>query len=96
MGAVMKPLHVFKNTSEDWYGSFRLLHDDDKLVMVTFSPPEYPVNSDYVVGVSGTDDYSMVYRHEQEVVAWCVFLQVLGMDDVTVSELRALEFEFDL
>jgi hypothetical protein len=92
---------VYKETSEDWYPSYRLsswsneIKDSDtKLVCVTFTPLLSPLadHEEYRVHVWGSDDCGMEKDFTCEKKAWSCFLEVIGLKDVTFKELLDRQF----
>lgn len=67
------------------------------LCMVIFSKtgPNPPIDGAWHVTVCGNDDYSVSKFFESENEAWQCFVQVIGMDDVTIEALQGLVFDFD-
>lgn len=78
---------VFKITSDDWYPSYKL-EDKTKLVQVSFMQILLP--SSWLVCVWGQDDCGMEKFFGTENEAWCTFLRIIGLEDVTMSELTKL------
>lgn len=98
---MMRPVNVFKPTHDDWYGSYRLSgfysgDSDTMLVEVTFCgnitenmPDHAPV---WRTCVWGNDDCGMEYDCDNENQAWCMFLEVIGMEHVDRDVLKELGF----
>lgn len=90
---------VFKITSDDWYPSYELSQwhngKHQKLVEVSFTQtgpdPKYGVGK-WRVCVWGGDDFGMERDFVDEKRAWCCFLEVIGLDDVTMTALKKRNF----
>lgn len=85
----MKRVEVYKRTTDDWYPAFTSSEGD--LVEVSFLQLR---EDGWRVCVWGNDDAGMEkdFPHDQENSAFCCFLEVIGMDDVTVDSLVKLGF----
>jgi len=82
-------VNVFKRTTDDWYGSYRLDNTDNgMLVEVGFAN----LDGLFRVSVWGTDDCGMEFDRESENEAWNIFLGVIGMENVNRKELIDLGF----
>ena len=84
---------VFKPTTDDWCGSFKM-SGGDLLVRVAFF--KYP-NGGWAVYASGNDDLAVFKQFEptEEKSAWCCFLEVIGFDYVNMGDLHKLGFTSD-
>lgn len=87
-------IEVYKETEEDWYGSYEMTDCYNKtlLVHVSFcgniSPPkEVPC---WRTCVWGTDDCGMEIDCEDEATAFNIFLQIIGTPKVTRDGLKKL------
>jgi hypothetical protein len=88
---------VFKYTSDDWYPSYILTNSHNKikgLVKVSFTQtgPNPPIEGEWRVCVWGEDDCGMEQDFVNETIAWCCFLEVIGLEDVTMASLNSLGF----
>lgn len=78
---------VYKKTS-DIFLSYGKLNTGENVVSVSFSE-EYVNDYKYwLVSVDSDDDCSMSNTYTLEKEAWCVFLQIIGLDDVTLLALK--------
>jgi len=78
---------VFKTTSDDWYPSYKLSNwykgvQNKKLVEVSFIRLSI---GEWLVCVWGNDDYGLEKEFSTEVVAWSTFLEIIGLEDVTID-----------
>lgn len=86
---------VFKRTSDNWYGSYTLgdgcnsIDPPELLVAVSFLSMD---DGEWGVFADGTDDYAIGRVFDDEKAAWCCFLEVIGLEDVTRAELERLGF----
>ena len=89
---------VFKRTSDSWYDNYIIVDDArvKDLVEVSFysnicayDKTLRPVSR---TCVWGNDDCGMEFDSENETEAWNMFLQVIGMEDVTKEKLKCLGF----
>lgn len=90
---------VFKRTSDDWFPSYSLQQwnkgvESQMLVEVTFctTGPKPPHNGDWRVCAWGGDDCGMEKDFKDETLAWNCFLQVIGMEEVTMKALEDMGF----
>ena len=90
---------VFKRTTDDWYPSYTLSNwnkgvANQKLVEVSFcqTGPIPPVTGEWRVCVWGGDDYGMEKDFTEVNAAWFCFLDVIGLDDVTMLALSERGF----
>ena len=91
-------VEVFKRTNECWYGSYGLAYDTideptdreptDMLVNVIFNGEIAP--GEWRTCVWGTDDFGFEIDCNTETEAWSIFLQIIGMEYVTVEGVKAL------
>ena len=89
---IQKPsIKVYKETSEDWYPSFKLstTHISKGLVKVSF---HYPVttHNGYMVSVWGADDCGMELQFSEKQKAMDCFMNIISMKDITISQLKEL------
>ena len=93
--------NVFKVTSDDWFPPYRLgswyngtKPNETQLVEVSFTQtgPNPPTSGEWRVCVWGGDDCGMEKDFTAENEAWCCFLEVIGLEDVTMEELKNREF----
>lgn len=87
--------NVFKKTSDEWYPPYTLKEgaNESNLVEVTFTrigPHKQP--GDWRVCAWGMDDMGMEKDFADEKAAWCCFLEVIGLEDVTIKGLKARGF----
>lgn len=92
---------VFKRTSDDWYPSYELAQwnkgiEHQKLVEVSFlqtgPKPKPLIGGEWRVCIWGGDDCGMERDFADEKVAWCCFLEVIGLNDVTMAALKERGF----
>lgn len=89
---------VFKRTSDNWYGNYKIKNDArvSDLVEVSFTvtgPDPRHHQGEFRVCVWGNDDCGMEKDFaDDEELAWNCFLQVIGMKDVTKEKLKILGF----
>ena len=84
---------VFKRTSDDWCPSY-FLQQGQGLVEVSFLQTESATSSahGWLVCAWGGDDCGLEKAFESETEAWCCFLQVIGLENVTMRALIDLGF----
>ena len=91
---------VFKITSDDWCPSYKLSQQHDrvkcqKLVEVSFTQtgpdPKHGAGK-WRVCAWGGDDLGMDRDFTDEKKAWCCFLEIIGLDDVTIAALKERGF----
>ncbi len=83
---------VFKVTSEDWYPSYKL-EDKTKLVQVSFMQVLLATSAtSWRVCVGGQDDYVVERDFATENEAWCMFVRIIGLEDVTMNTLKNIGF----
>lgn len=91
-------INVFKRTTDNWYGNYKVQDDArvSDLVEVSFTktgPDPKNHQGDFRVCVWGNDDCGQEKDFaDDEELAWNCFLQVIGMEDVTMSKLKILGF----
>jgi len=92
----MKKITVFKRTSDNWCGNYIIKSDyvDISAVRVMYhdnisAPGEQPV---YRTSVWGNDDLGMEIDCDSDNKAYIKFLEVIGLEDVTMDKLKELEF----
>lgn len=93
-------IDVFKRTSDDWYSSYELSQwnkgvEHQRLVEVSFTqtgPDPKHGGGEYRVCVWGGDDCGMECDFTDEAKAWCCFLEVIRLEDVTMAALRERSF----
>ena len=85
---------VFKRTTDDWHPSYQLSGwnkgvEHQKLVDVIFTQtgPNPPVDGKWRVCVWGGDDCGLERDFSTESEAWACFLEVIGLEDVTMEAL---------
>lgn len=80
---------VFKYTTDDWYPSYFLDDTEDMLVQVSFIKimTKEGDNLQLRVCAWGNDDCGLERDFEDERTAWCCFLEVIGLEDVTMDSL---------
>lgn len=89
---------VYKETTDDWYPSYKIKDTSIKLVEVAFTKTgQDPKNfkGEWRVCVWGADDCGMERDYqgpETETECWNMFLQVIGLKDVTMKKLKELGF----
>lgn len=83
-------ISVYKETSDNWCGSYKTHKYDTHLVLIYY----YPHNDEFVINAEGTDDYSLSKRYKDEKSALTDFMVILGMNDVTIASLKSIGFEF--
>lgn len=90
---------VYKKTTDDWCPSYSLFwyeagHEREKVVSVTFcqTGQHPPIDGDWRVCVWGSDDCGMERDFQKENEAWCCFLEVIGLEDVTMDALKERGF----
>lgn len=85
---------VFKRTTDQWYPSYQIERDGPMLVEVSFTQtgPYPPTSGEWRVCVWGADDCGMERDFTDESSAWTTFLEVIGMEDVTMAALQNLGF----
>lgn len=90
---------VFKRTSDDWCPSYELSQwnngvERQKLVEVSFTQtgPTPPTDGEWRVCAWGGDDCGMERDFTDEKTAWCCFLEVIGLEDVTMATLKERGF----
>jgi hypothetical protein len=90
---------VFKCTSDDWYGSYKLRtaytgNTEQMLVTVSFcqTGPNPPTNGDWRVCVWGNDDCGMELDFNDAAKAWQCFQDVIQLEDVTFESLKERGF----
>lgn len=88
---------VFKETTEDWCGSYLMRGNPDDIMLVRVSlcqtGPNPPINGTWRVCVWGNDDCGMEKDFTSVSEAWACFLEVIRIDDVTRTALKALGFK---
>ncbi len=78
---------VYKKTS-DIFLSYGKLNTGENVVSVSFRE-EYVNDYKYwLVSVDSDDDCNMSNTYNSEREAWCIFLQIIGLDDVTLLALK--------
>lgn len=82
---------VYKETNENWCGSFQFEHGTGLYLKVSFHW-YFPSNS-FQVTVWGNDDFGMGKYGMTENEARIVFMNVLLLPFVTTAELKSLGFE---
>ena len=85
----MRAVEVFKRSSSDWYPAFRIPLGCF-LVKVSFLQLS-PIGG-WRVCAWGGDDFGLEKDFDDEKEAWTCFLEVIGLDDVSHEELKALGF----
>ena len=103
-------MDVYKSTSDDWGGSHELTKPEcysiSELVWVTFDKLEPDdddepstdlvyANGPWMVSCHGNDDFSMAKTYATEQGALTEFMQILGMNDVTIEAVRKMGFLFN-
>jgi len=85
----MKTCSVYKKTSDNWCPNYNY-----DFVMVSFcqTGPNPPINGEWRVCVWGADDFGMERDFKNKDEAWQVFIEVISLDNVTIDELKLLEF----
>ena len=90
---------VFKVTSDDWCGSYAIdgWHKGalrQMLVIVSFcmTGPKPPHDGDWRVCVWGNDDCGMEKDFKDERTAWCCYLEIIGLEDVTMTAIKERGF----
>ena len=89
---------VFKRTSDNWAPSYPFGSDEGipghGLVKVVFTQtgPSPPASGEWRVAAWGADDFGMVRDFTDQSEAWHLFLEVIGMEDVTTAELTRMGF----
>ena len=84
--------NVFKRTSDDWCPSY-FLQQGQGLVEVSFLQTLSVSRVQcWLVCAWGGDDCGLEKVFESEIEAWCCFLQVIGLEDVTMRALIDLGF----
>lgn len=85
---------VFKRTTDNWRPSYKMDDGKTMLASVTFTQiePESLIDVKWRVCVWGNDDCGMELDFDDEKIAWCCFLRVIGLDDVTIAALLELGF----
>jgi hypothetical protein len=82
---------VYKETRDDWYGSFEVTGEVPALaVRVSFCGQLD--NGKWRTCVWGTDDCGMEQDFDTEAGAWTAFVQVIGLDYVDMKGLVELGF----
>lgn len=83
-------VEVYKNTTSSWYPEYTL-NNKDKLVRVSFIKLR---DNSWRVCAWGDDDFGLEkdFLRTQEKEAWCLFLEVIGLDDVTHQALTERGF----
>ena len=81
---------VFKRTTDDWCPSYKTT-SSDQFVEVTFNKLD-PLGLEWRVCAWGEDDMGMEKDFLTEKEAWNCFLEVIGLEDVTVEALQKLGF----
>ncbi len=94
--------NVFKLTTDNWFPSYKLncwfngkQPGETGLVEVTFTKlgPSIEDNSPgWRTCVWGGDDCGMEKDFINEKEAWCCFLEVIGLEDVTMEKLHTMGF----
>lgn len=79
----MNKVRVFKQTSDDWFPSYQI-DDNLNLVQVSFIPFD---DNTYSVCACGGDDFGLEKDFVNEKEAWQCFIEIIGMNDVTIKEL---------
>lgn len=87
----MKEISVYKTTTDNWCGSYKIYKWPIELVEISYTHYE---DRFYIVA-TGTDDYSLILRYEDEKKALTDFMVILGMSDVTIESLKAMGFELN-
>ena len=93
-------VEVFKYTSDDWCPSYKLVNpcwnegENLKLVRVSFTQtgPNPPSDGEWRVCAWGDDDCGMERDFTDEMAAFCCFLEVIGLYDVSMDALRERGF----
>ena len=96
----MKPVNVFKRTTDDWYPPYRL-RDDGNLVEVSFmqlaaayeNSEGDTIPEQWRVCCWGHDDMGLEKDYSSESEAWATFVQIIGWGYVNQDQLIS-EFGF--
>jgi hypothetical protein len=97
-GECIMDIDVFKRTTDDWYGNYKIQSDArvSDVVEVSFTttgPNPKQHQGEFRVCVWGNDDCGMEKDFaDDEELAWNCFFQVIGLDYVNKDSLRSLGF----
>lgn len=81
-------VRVFKKTTDEWYGNYKVVSDPWAVNLVEVSFMD--LVGGFLVCVWGNDDSGMEFISDDEVIAWNVFLQIIGKKDVLRKDMLAL------
>lgn len=83
--------NVYKKTTDIWL-SCDTLNTGELILNVEFKELTITSNDpkQWLVNVYGDDDCYMQKTFNSEKEAWCIFLQIIGLDNVTISSLSKL------
>ena len=79
-------VEVFKKTSDNWCPNY-----PGDTVQVSYLGKLLDTE-EYRVCAWGNDDLGMEFDHTSESVVWQKFIEVISLEDVTISKLKEMEF----
>jgi hypothetical protein len=86
---------VYKRTNEDWYGNYEIIDGDSLVEVCLYKTGPDPKNykGEFLVCVWGNDDCGMELEFgADEAKALNIFLQVIGVENVSREHLISLGF----
>lgn len=83
---MFKDLTVYKRTQDDWFPNYKA-QDGLNLVRIHYFKQSCP--DCWVIVASGNDDFALrkEFPIEQEKLAWCCFVEIIGQEFVSVGYL---------